>query len=272
MVETQRKTMNVYIIHSVGKVGSTSIARALNEASLKRKKEARVFKTHVLNEQSIAAINQNNPATEPGHITQSKKFLELFRGDEIDQCYVIIGEREPVARAISVFFQNTTRYLKKKEVTMSDLDLVITELGNWAGTIIQGRAKWWKREVQDVFDIDAFAYDFDKRLGVTVIEPTEKITFVLYNLERGMQHLPEVLEEITGKKPIEIGVANTVADKKFFKPYQNHSEVERLYKEVVGSFKLPVPVLEEVYNNPVSRFFYDDEQIADFIERWREPA
>ena len=163
-------------------------------------------------------------------------------------------------------------------VRESDFELLTAELNRFpnAATSTHTSTKWglgwWCREVMDVFHVDLFAHDFDRQRGISVIEPTEKLTFVLYTLERGMEHLPHVLEAATGKKPITIPVVNTAADKSFFKPYRNHSEIDKLYKRVRRSVKFPAPLLEEIYHHPVSRFFYDDEQIAGFIEWWREPA
>ena len=268
-------TMDAYVVHSAGKVASFSVVSALETAGL-GKDDSRIFKTHILNEEGTAIQSHKGAIRVPGHLRQSKEFLDLSRRGEFDHTYVIIGYREPVARAISVFFQNINNHLKKQEVTMADFEEIMIKLKtphSYAVYIMKTDVLWWKEEVEEVFDVDLFAYDFDVRRGVSVIEPTETLTFVPYNLERGMKHLPGVLETITGSKPITIPVVNSVADEKFgYKTYRNYSEIEMLYKMAIEHLKLPLRKLREAYNLPASRFFYDDEQIAGFIERWCDPA
>lgn len=261
--------MNIWLVHCAGKVASVSISQALAGAGL-ASRGSRVFKTHMLNRENLDRAVANTGSG--GHLGASLEFLERFSAGDYEHCFAIVGRRDPVAQAVSAFFQNIVQFTGRETITVSDRDAVLTSLHERIGRLIDfNSTTWWETELGSVFGVDVLGFDFDKEAGVSCTDVSDKLTFVLYNVERGMQRMPGILEELSGRRPVSIPFVNAASDSRHHKPYVNRDEIGRLYDSVRADFKLPAGVLEEVYGRRSCRFFYDEGQIAGFLDTWREP-
>lgn len=260
--------MNIWLVHCAGKVASVSITKALVRAGMAAG-DSRVFKTHVLNRDTLSRAGARTGSG--GHLAASEEFLDLYTNRRFDKCTVIVGTRDPVGQALSAFFQNILDFTGKEVVSEEDSDTVLSILpGSIIGLLDFITVTWWKQELRDVFGVDLLDVGFDRESGITVKQESEKLTFVLYTLEKGLQQLPSCLEQLSGRTSIALPHVNTVSDPGLYKPYANRDEIGRLYKIVRGKFRLPRDLLQEVYSRTMPTFFYDEEQIREFIARWQQ--
>jgi len=262
------QNIDIWLIHCAGKVGSVSLTRALRDAGL-IKRGAKVYKTHLLSPEKTeeSAVNSENQ----GHLKHSREFMRRFKADEFNHCCVIIGQRDPISQAISAFFQNITSFMGKDVINKSDFKSIMEKVRKVILAMSKFNATtWWKKEVAGIFDFDVFSFPFDKQSGVSYFHASEKLTFLLYTVERGLQNISPTLETLSGVSPITIPHINKVAEKSSYKPYSNNEEIEEIYHQVLNDFRLPIDHLKEVYRLQSCTFFYDANQIDGFIDRWRD--
>ena len=93
---------NWVLVHSMGKVGSYSVFKAVQAT-----RKFRTLHTHQLNRKTIDRYS-NVVETTPGHIKQSLQFLTESSPD--DKIKIIIGIRDPMNRNISAFFENLEHF------------------------------------------------------------------------------------------------------------------------------------------------------------------
>ncbi len=261
----------LFAVHSAGKVGSTSIVAGLAEAGFGTG-TSRIFQTHLLNPKTLEGAYRRNPMGK-GHLDASHQLLDLMQAGDFQHCMVIAGQRDPVAQSISIFFQNWSKYFGDRAPRECSPELVLEKLHQNLPRLTRYIFDWWKGQYEEVFDVSLAACDFDRARGLAVVHTEHKRTLVIYNLERGMKHLPAVLAQLTGLRALSIPRVNTVADRSYFKEYGSDPDAEGLYQTILETFRLSEDRLDTIYRHPVSRTFYDDEQTTAFKNRWvRRPG
>ena len=147
---------NNIVIHTPGKVGSTSVYVTLKKIL---GETHNVFHFHFLSKNAIDIMWKKNLASErtsvPLHLIESKHFTEKF--DYLhNQITLIVLVREPINRYISATYQNLNMHFKEKhKADLSDInDLIfnglredehLTEL-DW----------WFDQELKTHFNIDVY--------------------------------------------------------------------------------------------------------------------
>lgn len=260
--------VDLWLVHCAGKVASVSITQALAVAGLASGGSC-VLKTHVLNRANLDRAIANSGAG--GHLGASVEFLDRLSAADFKHCCVIVGRRDPVAQAVSTFFQNILQFTGRDVVTEADRSTVEECLRKHISKLIDFNTRaWWREELDEVFGLSVLDFEFDRAAGISCTRVSDSMTFVVYNVERGLQHMAGILEALSGRRPITIPFVNTASDTDHHKPYANRDEIGRLYGSVRDAFRLPAEPLESVYAQRSCTHFYDERQIAAFKAKWCE--
>jgi hypothetical protein len=248
------------VVFSMGKTGSTAIARAVQDAT-----GGRVFQVFRLEKDRLAQAEQRYLANRkhaptsgavafPGalHLWESEHLLRNPPSPAAPWT-VITTVREPIAQAVSAFFHGSIR---RGVATGASVERLTAELlaEHWQ----RAPLRWFDREFAPALGVDVFDHSFDPAAGHGVIEtPSAK---VLLLRQENLDTAPEVLSRFLGvEAPVPVPTRNQATGK----------EYGDRYREFLRDVRVPDPVLDEVYGSGYARHFYADSELIGFRRRWR---
>jgi putative capsular polysaccharide synthesis protein len=250
-----RRTEPPLVVFSMGKTGSTAIARAIHDAT-----GDPVFQVFRLEPERLAQAEQRYRAARPRapspgarHLWESE-FL-LRRPPRADAPWTVVTTvREPIAQAVSAFFHGRGRRAHPD----GDLgvDQLVDELvdGRWARPPV----RWFDREFAPALGVDVYSHPFEPTTGSTVIE-TPAVRVLLLRQEN-LDAAPVALARFLGRpRPVPVPPRNE-ASAKGYGPR---------YAEFVATARLPDLLLEQAYGSRYARHFYADTEREAFRRRWR---
>ena len=250
------------VVFSMGKTGSTAIARAVHDAT-----GGRVFQVFRLEPTRLAEAEQRYLASPRGpagrgdvpfpgalHLWESEYLLR--HPPTADAPWnVITTVREPVAQAVSAFFHGTGR----RGLLAGGPSLETLEQTLLSEQWLRAPLRWFDREFLPVLGVDVFGEEFDPAVGHAVIETSSARVLLLRQENLGAA--PEAVARFLGR-------AGTVPV-----PARNEASTKDYgarYREFLAAVRLTDPVLDEVYNSRYTRHFYADSEVERFRRRWRD--
>jgi len=240
----------------MGKVGSTTVVQSLRAAGA-----SDVFHVHFLSgnpSERIRARQKLDPAV-PKHL-----FIEQVLQRRVQRpdfyCKIITLVRDPIAREISDLFENYR--WQAAEVTgdgghidpQRALDYLHEHLESL--DYYDYALNWFDRELKEVFDVDVFAYPFNKEAGYAHIE-SEKAEILVVRLENLSELIPTVVSDFVDRK-LEVIPARRRTD----------SRDGETYRRVKRKLALSPEVCRKIYATPLVRHFYSEHMISKFTNRW----
>jgi len=243
------------VVFTMGKTGSTAIARAVQDAT-----GHRVFQVFRLAGDRLAEAEARFRADArppfPGalHLWESEYLLRHLPTSAAPWT-VITTVREPIAQAVSAFFHGGGRRGVLSGATTTD-NLAETLLAErW----VRAPLRWFDREFAPALGVDVFAQAFDPELGYAEI--TTPSARVLLLRQENLAIAPAVLGRFLGRAgPVPVPARNEAAGK----------EYAGQYREFLASVRLPGPVLDQAYSSRYARHFYADGELERFRQRWAE--
>jgi hypothetical protein len=252
------------VVFTMGKTGSTAVARAASEATGER-----VFQVFRLNAAHLAAAERRyrasnraasrarrdvSPAPFPGalHLWESD-FLLRHMPTPDRRWDVITTVREPVAQAVSAFFHGSRRrgVLHSGSNVTALMEQMLAE--HWLGMPM----RWFEREFLPGLGVDVFAHPFVPGIGFALIE-TPAVRVLLARQEN-LDGAPEALRQFF-KLPAAVPIARrNAAESKGY---------AASYRAFLRGVRLPDSVLDAAYATSYSRHFYAADELAEFRARW----
>jgi hypothetical protein len=250
------------VVFSMGKTGSTAIARAVQDAT-----GDRVFQVFRLEAGRLAEAEQRYRAQRaqaprasggdpfPGalHLWESEHLLR-HPPTNAAPWRVITTVREPVAQAVSAFFHGGGRRgLLDADPSVDALEAtLLTE--DW----LRAPVRWFDREFAPALGIDVFDRPFDTATGHGEIEAPNARVLLLR--QENLAAAPDALARFLGHAaPLPVPPRNEAAGKDY----------AARYREFLASVRLTESVLDEVYDSRYARHFYADTELERFRRRWR---
>jgi hypothetical protein len=252
------------VVFTMGKTGSTAIARAVSDATGRR-----AFQVFRLNAAELAGAEKRYRASHrdakrarndastvpfPGalHLWETEFLLRHMPTPE-RPWDVITTVREPVAQAVSAFFHGGRRSgaLQDHSDVAALTERMLAE--DW----LRMPMRWFEREFLPTLGVDVFASPFDPSAGFSTIE-TPALRVLLARQE-DLDRAPEALRDF-------LRLSASV-------PIARRNEAENLeyataYRSFLREVSLPDAVLERAYATPYSRHFYAPDELAAFRARW----
>jgi hypothetical protein len=250
-----RRNAPPVVVFSMGKTGSTAIARAVHDAT-----GDRVFQVFRLDADRLKQaegryrVGARPPFPGAMHLWESEYLLRRPPTSTAPWT-VITTVREPIAQAVSAFFHGSVRrgVLHDDATTEILTETLLTE--HW----IRAPLRWFDREFVPAFGLEVFSEPFDPTLGyATVAGSTVR---VLLLRQENLAVAPDVLAQFLGRQtPVAVPARNEATTK----DYGAH------YRQFLASVRLPGPVLDEAYASRYARHFYADHELERFRQRWTE--
>jgi len=245
------------VVASMGKTGSTALARAVATATGEyvfqvfrldpdgaRAAEARYRAAH--------PVRSPGPAPFPGALHLWESSFLARRAPRPDAPWrVIVPVREPVAQAVSAYFHA----LAARGVTA--IDPHAARAGLLAEGWLDRPARWFDREVAPILGFDVYSVGSDSGSGVLTAADAN-VRLLVVRLEDAPT-LPAVLGQFLDLAvPVPLPARNTASDRTYADAY-------RAFTENPG---IPLTALDAAYDSRYARRFYSDAEIAAFRDRW----
>lgn len=218
-------------VFQMGKVGSHTISRGLQEAGY----EGKVIHLHWVTD------------LVHGYPSNRLPYSRILVHERERPVKVISGAREIVSWAISGQFQ----YQGGALINVRDAVAMIEERF-WGAC--QDGLRWFDHRY--FCDLDVYASPFDHASGFTRIEHGG-LDLLVYRQE-DLSRLGPTFASFLDLSEFAIGAANVGNGKKY----------ATLYREVVRRFRLPGNLLSTLYDSPFMRHFYSDDERQRSYDRW----
>jgi len=260
---------SVIFVYQMGKVGSVNTYLTLK----KKLPDQAIYHIHNLNSEHFSKIweamqlDQHYHAFTFGHSCITKylsEHIEEIKGQK--SIKIITGVREPIARNISWFFQIIDcacvfpEFFIKYEKGLITMDDIIKKF--WSQNFVYGKQyDWFEEELEAVFGIDIASIDFPKEKGYAIANfPDRNIELLVLKLEKLDSCLKEALETF-------LGVENLNCERLDRADFLDENDY-LIYENLRKSLTFSDEYLEEIYDQPLVRHFYTDEEINKFKHKW----
>lgn len=259
------------LVHTMGKVGSTSVAASLKSRGIKR--TMTMYQPHFLSEEgldfaeklAISRAGSWQNLTKKGRAGYLRNRLlnqELRRLRESGgRVKVITMVRDPLATNLSGLFHNYRWWpaeLKAQCDPPSAECLAAVERYFLEQYTHDVPDTWFDMEVKSLYGIDVFDEPFDKDRGYAIYR-NEFADVLLIKLEKLNECAAGAIHEFLGIEDFRLEETNVAEDKDYAAIYQ-------AFRKQIA---LPDSYLDRMYSSRVARQFYSPEEIAAFRRKWR---
>lgn len=235
---------DMVLIYSPAKVGTTTIEEGLREAHIRHFKMHHVAKSWCAGESAY-----EKPAG-----------IELI--NNLKKIRIISLVREPIARGISAYFHGfeIDGYYRYENINQDIYQIINDNLGQETKVGKFGWLfEWFHQEMEKVFGIDIYQYNFDKEKGYQIIREGN-IELMLIKCEK-LNECQKDINQFLGCKNFALKEANAGNEK----PYRF------AYAELKSTIKIPEYIMDFYYKeNKAMNHFYTDEEKEVFRNKWME--
>jgi len=255
------------LIYQMGKVGSTSIYKTLKHATT----HYPIFHIHWFSKKGLARADRINAQTDDPifdmHLKRCKLLRACYDDGRIEKCKIITLVREPIAREVSNLFQDI--HIFHPQLLNPDgkirLEAALAEIKNkieQKTEDVRYCLSWFDDEFNEALQINIYDYPFDKYTGYHIIKRS-RYDILIMKLEQLSSCFQKAMTEFLGVSVQRNFIMANTGDKK-----KHHSTKQTLQKNL----KLDLNTCESIYAEKYVRHFYTNQEIEEFIGRWRKPT
>ncbi len=254
----------VFVVYTGGKVGSSSLTKSLRDYF----KKDFVFHITKLTKEAVDREEKyymRNPDKEiPDNLFHSKfLYKNLEQLSKTRKIYFFSLVRDPIAAIISGYCENYPYY--KKRLTKSEDEILAENIQHILERLnsnkMQSRLNWFDEEFGKALDFDIYSEKFDQAKGYHIYESQN---ILILKLERLNSVCSSAMNDLLNIPNFVIQNANKAENKPEKLNYFD------TYQKVKKSVKVPMETMDKIYNSKYIRYFYQEEEINKFKERWKE--
>lgn len=258
------------LVHTMGKVGSTSVAASLKSRGIKR--AMTMYQPHFLSEEGIdfaekLAISRAGSwenLTRKGRAGYLRNRLlnqELRRLRESGgRVKVITMVRDPLATNLSGLFHNYRWWpaALKAQCDPPTADCLAAVESYFLDQYTHDVPDtWFDMEVKSLYGVDVFAEPFDPERGYAIYR-NDFADVLLIKLEKLNACAADAMRDFLGIEDFRLEETNVAEDK----------EYAAIYQAFRKQIALPDSYLDRMYDSRVARRFYSPDEIAAFRRKW----
>jgi hypothetical protein len=237
------------LLWQMGKVGSTSIWQALEEANL------RPIQLHVLDPDRIDHVAQQYQGggySVPAHIEDARRVQSLI-ADPDQRLRVISLVRDPIARNLSGLFETWDVYPPDFREG-DDLE----KLAEWfVMNFDYSILNWFDDEIRARTGVDVYSAKFDMEKRRLLIE-TSRLKILVLRSEDSQRSKEASLKEFLHLPKVSLTYSNTSDSK----------PNPALWKSMKRSAKVSSILANIVYDSKLVRHFYAEDEVSRFRALW----
>ena len=242
-----KKDQNIYLIYSMGKVGSSAIYNSIK----KQIPYADVFHVHFLSDNWLKKILPTLDSVFHVNIKIGNKINSYLKKNPNRKIKIITLTREPIIREVSNIFENWKHlYQNIEKVDKLELKRRLDE-NDFDFTL-----NWFDTEFKEFLGFDIYDYKFDKESGYDIYEYNSME--ILCIKQEDLREVGEkALKEFIGKN-ILLKDANKTANKKG----------NNLYSFLKNNYKTSNERLNTLYSSKYIKHFYSEDELSVFKKKW----
>jgi hypothetical protein len=259
-------------IHTMGKVGSSTIERSFREKKLDQ--EMTIYWTHFLSPEGVKFLEKLEingygdwnrfPPNIKSLISRSRVLSNQLRKGRFNgkKCKVVTLVRDPIATNISGYFQNHGWWPQE----------LIDKCMNYSPDYIDELIKnfhdnyphevpvtWFDTEMKPVFGIDVYSTEFIKDTGFCIIKGRFSDILIIK-----LEKLDDCANEAFGKfldiNDFEV-IKDNLAREKWY---------QSIYQEFIEKIILPASYIDRMYASKFANHFYTQDEINSLRARWEK--
>jgi hypothetical protein len=248
------------LVYQMGKVGSRAVFEALAARPVR---PPALYHFHELCgldalEQALVKLG-DAPARALQFVREAQALRERFVACDPLHWKVITLVRDPVARNVSSFFYDITRYVpdfyERVPSSAELLEAFLTLLDHDTPLV------WFEQQAEPLLALDIYAASFPREPGYALLR-NERIAWLTLRAEDLATHIAPAMHALLGIRDFACAKTNAADGKPYAAAYQ------RFLSEV----QLPAEYLDRVYGSRLARHFYDAGERERMRRRWRTPA
>jgi hypothetical protein len=265
-----RNDKPLLLVHTMGKVGSTTVAASLKARGVKN--SMAIYQPHFLSDEGMTFVERLSTEGVGGWeklSTNDRRFLlsshllnrELRRMRAADERVKVIAMvRDPVATNLSGFFHNHIWWPAEIKAqcgapSAGCLDALHRRfLDHYPHDVPE---TWFDMEVRPLYGVDVFAAPFDRDRGYAIYHSDFADVLVL-KLEKLNQCAAAAFRDFLGLDDFQLVESNKAEDKSY----------ADIYKAFRKQTTLPESYLDRMYKSRTARHFYTQEEIATLRRKW----
>jgi hypothetical protein len=258
----------VVLVYQMAKVGSRSVEAAIREVFSKALLEDPIFHTHTLaglekleQHREQAERRYANPADALNSLRNHERIKAVLESKPSASIDIVTLVRDPIARAVSMFFHKLDWYLPtwqdqygKGVLQIEDLiELFLERERPWPW-----EEDWFEVELKPTFGIDVYQEPFDHKRGWQAYERNDgKVRCLLIRTEDLNSRGKAALEQFFGMPFGNIEAVNTGAARPQGALYVRFRESG-----------LPNDFVDRCYATKLAQHFYTKDELNSFRRRW----
>ena len=258
------------IVHTMGKVGSTTVAASLKAQGIKRTMS--LFQPHFLSDEGIAfaealaleRAGEWSNLTRKGRngFTRARRLNKELkrRRDEGGRVKVITMVRDPLATNVSGLFHNYRWWPAELKAQCDPPSAeCLAAVGRYFVATYPHDVpdRWFDMEVRTLYGIDVFAEPFNAQRGYAIYH-SEFADLLVIKLEKLNQCATAAMHEFLGLDDFRLLESNKAEDKEYAAIYQAFRRDLPLSQDYIG----------RMYASRVAQHFYTAEELATFRRKW----
>lgn len=264
------KRKPLLMVHTMGKVGSTTISASLKASGMKT--SVAMYQPHFISEEgmafaeglSIEGVGEweklsyiDRRFLMRSHLLNAELQRKRAAGERVQ---VITLVRDPVGTNLSGFFHNHIWWpekIKAQCAEATDGCLAALERQFFDNYPHDVPDRWFDMELLSNYGIDVFATPFDRESGYQIYR-SDFADLLVLKLEKLNQCSAQAFQEFLGLSDFKLTESNKAEDKSY----------ADLYKDFRKQTTLPESYLDRMYASRVAQHFYTAEEIAAFRRKW----
>ena len=262
--------LGLLLVHTMGKVGSTSVAASLKARGIRR--TMLMYQPHFVSDEGRALAERLASEGNGGWARLVKKeragFLrnralcdELARlRAEGERVKVITMVRDPVATNVSGLFHNYLWWPAEVKALCAAPSAACLDalqdyfLNSYPHDVPE---TWFDMELRTLYGVDVYAQPFDPARGYAIYH-SDYADVLLLKLETLNRSAPDAFRDFMGLDDFQLIESNTAEDKAY----------ADLYRAFRRELALPESYLDRVYGTRLARHFYGSDELAAFRRKW----
>lgn len=244
----------VYLVYTLGKVGSQTIYLTLQENIL----DSDIFHVHFL---SNAWIEKKDfPGSSKSRAVKKAKKIHCAINSKNTVVKIVSMVRDPISKTISQLFQTPDSFgLSQAELLEADAELICELLKNRERSRFFNTSQWFDAEFLEFTNIDVYQIPFNHVERHQTIESGKFQVLVLRNEDLKLEDTIIKNLQCFANKPISsLKTGNATVSRR----------TGNLYKQVKSRIRFGDDFLEEVYSSKYCTHFYTKDELTSFKEFW----
>lgn len=265
-----RRRKPLLMIHTMGKVGSTTIAASLRACGVR--KATAMYQPHFVSPEGMAfAERLSIEGVGSWEKLARKERRGLLRNRLLnrelakkraagERVKVITMVRDPVATNLSGLFHNHVWWPVELKAQCAETSPACLEalqsyfLDHYPHDVPE---TWFDMEVRSLYGIDVYAQPFDAERGYAIYR-NEFADVLVLKLEKLNDCAPAAFRDFLGVPDFQLVESNTAEDKSY----------ADLYKTFRRELALPADYVEQLYGSRYARHFYSEAELDAFRRKW----